>query len=173
MSRDTVQVLTMIGALLTPVAIGGAGWILLRNDAIAQAKQTAAIDGLRHELEKSRSSVWVDSSNTVHNCYADNSSITCTVTNVREDAITTCLVGKLSQKKASGVSLSSLIMCTGRVGPRETRNISSPWSGGFARDICNSADRGGISMLDWQACNFSIEAVGIPALDAAATKPAK
>jgi hypothetical protein len=173
MSRDPIQVLTMIGAMLTPIAIGVSAWLLLRSGDTAHAKQIAAIDALRHQFEQSRSSVWVDAGSTAHNCYADNASISCTVTNIREEAITTCLMGKLSQRKASGVSLSSLVMCTGQLGPRETRNVSSPWTGGFARDICNSLDHWGNSILDWQACNFNIEAVGIPALEAVAPKAAK
>jgi hypothetical protein len=165
MSRDPILVLTMIGAMLTPAVVGAATWGLLHNDAEIQAKQTAAIEALRRQVEQSQSAQWVDARSTAHNCYADNSNVSCTITNPGTEAITTCIVGKLKQKKASGVSLSSLVMCTGRLGPRETRNVSSPWTGGFARDICNSADRWGNEVLDWAACSFDVEGVGLPAIE--------
>ena len=170
MARDTFQVVAAVGILLVPVAIGVSTWTLVRESRAGRAENLAAAEMIKKQFEFERASTWLRLEDTVSNCYADNTSVTCTVTNVRNEAITTCLEGKLTQKKASGVKLLSLVICTGRLGPRETRNASAPWLGGFAKDVCHSSDGNGHEYLDWQACDFSASAVDLPALELAAKR---
>lgn len=163
MAKDSVVVLTMVGALLTPIVVGAS---VLQQYYIAeeQVKQTAAIAELRHQIEQGQTARWVDADNIVHNCLANNSDVSCTITNQTEEAVETCVVGKLKQTEGGDSSLSSLVICTGRLAPHETKNLSSPWLHGFAKDICHSTDRFGDKVLDWSVCRFSSEGVSSSAL---------
>lgn len=122
----------------------------------------ASVARVEHEVEQQRASTWVAANGVLHNCLATNDSATCTVTNVRDEPITTCVRGVLTKRDGGRAPLSSLPMCTGRLGPRETRTISVPWSGGFARDLCSKKSFYG-ETLDWQQCDFSTEPVDLPA----------
>ena len=167
MPKDTTQTVTAVGVVVISLAIGASTWILAREARALRAENTAAVEGVRRQLDAAKTSRWVSLEATVNNCYADNTNVVCTVTNVLNEAITTCVQGRLTQKKASGVKLLSLTICTGRLGPRETRNLTAPWLGGFARDICHSSDGSGHEYLDWQACDFMTDAVDLPALELA------
>jgi hypothetical protein len=151
-----------VGSALSAILLGLLSVATWKNGQASQrslAEQASALEALRREIKSTTASTWLDAQETAHNCYADNTSVTCTVTNLRDEPITTCLAGKLAQKKAGGVTLSSLTVCTGRLGPRETRTATAPWVGGFARDICHSVDRWGNLVLDWEACRFGAEPV--------------
>lgn len=169
-----VSSVATVTAALGILFLAWVGWNGLKETKAGLSGHTAALDSIRKQLEKSSASTWVGANDTVNNCYADNSSVTCTVTNMRGEAITTCLRGKLAQKKATGVALSSLVICTGRLGPRETKSTAAPWVGGFARDICHSTDRWGNEVLDWEACTFTTEPVDVAAPEKAlAARPEK
>jgi len=140
-------------------------WHHGREGHALQVEMAASLESVRRQVEANAASTWLDSKSVINNCYADNSNVTCTVTNVRRDPITTCLRGKLTQKKEGGVSMHSLVICTGRLEPRQTRTTAAPWMGGFARDLCYSTDRWGNDVLDWQACSFTTESVDLRTLE--------
>ncbi len=122
------------------------------------------------QLVKQQTSTWTPAKDILHNCLASNDQATCTVTNMRDEAITTCVRGVLTKRDAAGASLSSLPMCTGRLAPRETRTVSVPWSGGFARDLCSKKTYYG-ETLDWEQCRFSTEPVDPKTLAQPAATP--
>lgn len=170
---------TAIGSCTTGVALV-AGLVLAwrayeHESEIARDQLTrltaveSDIAHVRDDVSAERTSKWVDAKNAVFSCLATNTEATCTVTNVRDEAITTCVKGVLTRKKATGLSLESLPMCTGRLGARETRTVSVPWKGGFARDLCTSKNPyGGSDVFDWDACDFVTEPVDVRSLESAA-----
>lgn len=94
------------------------------------------------------------------NCLATNNEITCFATNRTGDAMQTCLRGKLAKKQANALAVYSLPLCTGRLEQFETRTISAPWKGAFAKDLCNSKSAYGNELLDWNECDFTTEPLG-------------
>lgn len=116
-------------------------------------------------FDRSQATNWIDEKHTVNNCHADNEGVTCTITNVLSSPITTCLEGSIRQKKATGLALKSLLMCTGRLAPRETRTMSVPWLGGFAKDLCNKENQFG-QILDFSECTFDTAGIDLPAIEA-------
>lgn len=154
-----------IGSSLTAAFVAAVGWLHWQATQAAQGRH-AELRGLLTEVRDlqraAAKSTWVASDDLTHNCHANDSGVTCTVTNLHPEAVTTCLRGKLAQKKASGATLNSLVICTGWLGPRDTRTVSAPWVGGFAKDLCNSTDRWGNQVLDWEACNFTTEPAQAP-----------
>jgi hypothetical protein len=113
----------------------------------------SAIADVGARVDAASAAELVDLKKTRFNCYADNTEMTCTITNMTDKPLTTCLRGKLAQKDAAGVTMASIPVCTGRIPPLTTRTLTSPWSGGFAKDMCHNA----IGYLDWGACTFTSE----------------
>jgi hypothetical protein len=101
---------------------------------------------------------WVRARDTANDCYARNQTFECTVTNATDEAIEACFVGVLAQKKGGG-TMRSFPLCTGRVAPRETRQVSVPWERGTAADICNKLVYGDNKILDFDACDFNTQAI--------------
>jgi hypothetical protein len=159
---------TAIGSVLAPVAmigLGVLGWKVHDDDEIRSKADAAA---LRAELGAVESAVkaasggtWVRGTDTAHECQATNQLFECTVTNVTAHPIEACWIGQLAQKKGGG-SMRSFPLCTGRVGPRETRSVSTPWERGSASDICNKVSVYGNSVLDFDACEFDSQPVDPP-----------
>jgi hypothetical protein len=156
-----------VASLLTVAALGCALFLAnrtareMREGREQEAKDLVAI---RDELRAAQTTPVVDLRATPHTCLANNSETTCTVTNPTDAAFATCFRGTITQKKARGVHLSSLVGCTGRIAPHESRTVSVPWSGGFAKDVCSSSNRFGTEMLDWEVCDFMQEPVDDDAL---------
>jgi hypothetical protein len=157
-----------VAAALSAVALVVAVVLIVSGTRAARemrAEQGRELGAIRDELRAEQATTWISLRTAVHVCVADNSVTTCTITNPTTTPITTCFKGTLTQKKARGVHLSSLVACTGRIGPRETRTVSTPWSGGFARDVCSSTNRFGTEMLDWEVCDFTQEPVEVDAVE--------
>jgi hypothetical protein len=157
-------------ALVAGVAASGfACWVLwdLRDRSVAilleleNSKRTTA-DAVRELRTLTSAPKWEDESSVPNNCYANNSDISCTFTNNRAYPVATCVQGTLSPNDASGVRLVSLPMCTGKLMPAETRTVSAPWVGGFAKDLCYRENAYG-KTLDWAKCKFSSDAVNLSA----------
>jgi hypothetical protein len=143
-------------ALTVAVVVGLRTARELRDAHDEDARARAAI---RDEIRATQAFTWVDLRATLHTCLANNSETSCTITNPTSAPISTCFRGTITQKKARGVHLSSMIGCTGRISPFESRTVSVPWSGGFAKDVCSSTNRFGTEMLDWDVCDFAQEPV--------------
>lgn len=151
-----------VGALATPVVLLASMIVDWRRHIDSQAKAAADSANVRQDIQSVRDEVrvghaatWVSTRDVVSNCYAFNDRFECTVTNVKDEPIAACWVGRLAQKQGGG-TMSSIPLCTGRVGPRQTRQVSVPWQRGNAKDICNSPGRFGPE-LDWDVCTFSGE----------------
>jgi hypothetical protein len=157
--------MTAIGSVLSPIVLivcAALAWRvheadLLRSQSDASALQNA-VAGVASAVQATTAVKWVRSRDTANNCYATNQRFECTVTNAREEAIEACFVGILSQKKGGG-SMRSFPLCTGRIAPRETREVSVPWERGSASDICNKLTYGDTRVLDWDSCDFTSEGV--------------
>ncbi|MBX3186554.1 MAG: hypothetical protein KF819_06050 [Labilithrix sp.] len=162
--RLWVRAQTVFSALTFVTVAGLFVWAAVARSTDAQLQSArfnevkSGVAAVEKELVQQRTSVWVSAKEVLYNCLASNDQATCTVTNMREDPITTCVRGVLTKREASGASLSSLPMCTGRLAPRETRTVSVPWSGGFARDLCSKKTYYG-ETLDWEQCRFNTEPV--------------
>jgi len=166
------QLRTVLSGLTFVVLASFLTWIVLTHREELErtnarvADLNANIKNVERQVTLQGASTWVSADDALHNRLATNDAATCTVTNVRDEPITTCVRAVLSKREAGGATLNSLPMCTGRLGPRETRTVSVPWVGGFARDLCNKKTYYG-ETLDWEQCRFSTEAVNVEA------KPAK
>jgi len=150
-----------LGAVLAPLATAGstyASWRFAEDARIAASAATAGLQSdlqaLTREVNATEAAVWVDPKNTRHDCRAFNDRFDCTVTNLEDEAVTTCLTGHLAQKDGGG-SMASNPLCVGRLRPRETRQVSVPWRRGNAIDICNSPGRFSGRELDWDKCDFT------------------
>jgi hypothetical protein len=185
-ARPWAAISAIASTLSTAVLVGGlvTGVILWRNHEReerqareeAASKQALALASIRDEVHATSVLSVVNAKDTIFSCLASNSEITCTVTNLSADPIATCLQGSLTQKRASGIKLMSLPVCTGRIGTLETKTLQAQWKGGFAKDIC-TREGGGILSLDWGECDFRSEpmdlAAFMPAAPAAATAAPK
>lgn len=153
--------------VLTLFAVGTLVYLQVRtHDALIARIDNATkhVDAVLVEIRDANAPApWVASQQVHHNCLSDRSDVTCTFTNLSEMPISTCVRGLLTQKGAPGVKLESLILCTGKLNPGETRAVSGPWSGGFADDICFKQNDFGKS-LDWSKCVFDSEPVDLPSL---------
>lgn len=159
----TVHMITGIIAAVSPIIIGVFGY-LLHKQAEQQGATMAAMSAQLGELSAvvsfGETSSWLDAKVVPHNCVANNNEASCTFLNQRTIPITTCARATIAKKEAAGVKLESMPMCTGRLGPRETKTVSAPWVGGFAKDVCSSNGRFG-EVLDWSACNFTTDGVDL------------
>ena len=165
-------VIAAVAAGLTPIAIGASHALASRALERSEAAMKTSLDEVRTEVRAQEVSSWVHAKSTVYDCQASNTEISCTFTNVLDQPVTTCVEGRLVQKKASGVSLRSLVLCTGRIAPRSTKSLSAPWTGGFAKDMCNAKTQFGNEILDWDACTFTAAPVDLPALEKEAARRA-
>jgi len=158
-----LEATTGIIAAVAPILIGVFGY-LLHSQAQQHGATIAAMSAQLSELNTmvtfGETSAWVDLKNVEHNCVASNNEASCTFTNGKAIPVTTCARARLTKKEATGIKLESLPMCTGRLGPRETKTVSAPWVGGFAKDACSSSGRFG-EVLDWSACNFTTDGVDL------------
>jgi hypothetical protein len=96
-----------------------------------------------------------------NNCVSDKDSTSCTFTNLGSEPIFTCGQGVLQNKEVPALHLKSLVLCSGRLDPGETRTVDAPWVGGFADDICNKENSFG-KILDFSKCTFQVEAAPLP-----------
>jgi hypothetical protein len=156
---------TTIGSLLTVVAVatvGLLGWKLHEADEATTkadlASLRADLAAIKDAVDKGAAGTWVRGKETVQDCVATNQLFQCTVTNITDQPLSACWIGVLGQKKGGG-SMRSFPLCTGRVGARETRVVSTPWERGAASDICNKVSAFGNSVLDWDACDFTYESI--------------
>lgn len=117
----------------------------------------------KHVGEMNAPPKWVE--RTGGTCYTNKTEVICTFTNLSDAPITTCARGKLVQKAPPSAKLESVVMCTGKLLPTETRTVVGPWLGGFADDICGKDTSWGRS-LDWSKCVFDTEPVDVPRLRA-------
>lgn len=156
LSALTFLVLATTGVLL---------WRLLVLEDVQRARaadQDARLGRIEAELQKANGNgAWVKVQEVHHNCYTDRTNVTCTFTNLSDRDVQTCTQGTLRQKEAVGVKLESVVICTGRLRPGETRSVSAPWVGGFADDICFKENAYG-KTLDWGKCSFDTEPYDLP-----------
>jgi len=137
-------------------------------NAVAQRQvqnvRLRSCDGIGEQIRTlSGPGEWTPVGQVHHNCHTDNTTVTCTFTNLSERAIHTCTAGRIYQKEAHGVKLESVVMCTGRLDPAATRVITAPWVGGFANSICYRETTFGRT-LDWDKCEFTTDPVDLAKL---------
>jgi GYF domain 2 len=161
-----LTVATVSGVLL----LGGVTaliWLVMKlraDEGFFHLTQVTRLDTEIAELKKLNApGTWTPEAQVQNNCYTDRMNVTCTFTNLSEIAVTTCNRGVLARKLAPGVKLESVIMCTGKLSPAETKTIVGPWIGGFADDICFKQNDFGKTM-DWSKCNFTTEPVDLPTM---------
>jgi hypothetical protein len=141
-------------------------------DAVAVA---ASVGALQKDLEGARSSRWVAyrGAGLVSTCHAYDNAVKCVVTNVTDEALTTCVYGTLNRTAASeskSKATESMPACTGRLAPHETRELEVPWLRGNAKDVCGAKTYYGTT-LDWSTCEFDVATFN-PGAPAAAAIPA-
>jgi hypothetical protein len=170
---------TVVAAIATATTALGVIAILITNQRIAreahemQVSQAEAIRQLQQEIRGQKESTTVEFRSIPNECIANNTEFSCTFTNLSDKPVSTCARGLLTQKEAKGVRLASLPACTGRLEPQQTRTVSAPWNGGFAKNICSTPGRFG-DQLDWEKCEFTTEPIVVAAATPAdAVVPAK
>lgn len=151
-----------VGAVATPVVLTASMVVDWQRHVDLQAKAATDfaalgqnIQAVRDEVRVGHAATWVGTKDVISTCHAFNDRFECSVTNVKDRPVAACWVGKLAQKEGGG-TMTSTPLCTGRVGPQESRQVSVPWLRGNAKDICNSPGRFG-QELDWSVCVFSAE----------------
>lgn len=168
-SRGGVPWLTIaaLAGVLTLFAACALIFLELRTHDAMLARidnETRHVDAVLLELRSANApGAWVPSGQVANNCMSDRTTVTCTFTNLSDKPISTCVRGKLFQKAAPGVKLDSLVMCTGRLNPTESRVVTGPWLGGFADDICYKQNDFG-KLLDWSKCEFDSGPVDLPTI---------
>jgi hypothetical protein len=149
---------------LVTATFGVLSFVRVQALANVAAERLPAIDERLRSIddaERARSAAtFVTPDKTEINCIATNNEVTCSATNRAAAAVQTCVRGKLAKKQANALAVYSLPLCTGRLGQFETRTISAPWKGAFAKDLCNSKTAYGNELLDWNECDFTTEPVG-------------
>ncbi|HEY3237039.1 MAG TPA: hypothetical protein VGJ84_20135 [Polyangiaceae bacterium] len=89
-------------------------------------------------------------------CRGSNDLLTCSFTNTGERVDgRICVTGKLVPQKGEK-NLESAPICTGRIGPKETRTISAPWARGSAADVCFKLDEHAGKQLDMDSCTLKM-----------------
>lgn len=156
---------TAIGAVLSPVTIIACAvfaWKVHDADETRAKSEAAtlqaAVADVAASVRSTTAVTWVRANDTANSCHARNQTFECVVTNASDRAIEACFVGVLSQKKGGG-TMRSFPACTGRIAPRESREVSVPWERGSASDICNKLVYGDNRVLDFDACDFTIDGV--------------
>jgi hypothetical protein len=156
-----------VAGVLTLGAVGTLIYLQVRTHDAMLARVdnvTKHVDAVLLELRNANAPPKWMPQNEVHNdCYTDRTNVSCTFTNLGETPVTTCTRGKLSQKAAPGIKLETVIMCTGKLYPAETRVVVGPWVGGFADDVCYKQNDFGKS-LDFSKCVFDNETIDLPTL---------
>ncbi len=156
---------TAIGAAvsaLTLVACAALTWRVHEADALRAKTDAAALQAAVRDISAAvraaTAVTWVRARDTANDCWATNDRFHCVVTNATDQPIEACFLGTLAQKKGGG-TMRSFPLCTGRVGLRETREVSVPWERGDAEDICNKFVFGSTKVLDFDACDFGSEPI--------------
>lgn len=94
-------------------------------------------------------------------CVADNSGVDCTFTNVGNfTAAPICMTGLLVRKDNSEKSIKSSPLCSGALGPKESRTVKNYWDGGMANDLCSTEEQSfgkTYTHLDWSKCSFTTD----------------
>lgn len=91
-------------------------------------------------------------------CFANEAGVTCTFVNLDSKPHSDCLRGVVSQK-SGGDRVEAVPLCSGVVGPRETKTITVPWNTMTKpSDICFTETEFG-SRLDWDKCTFDARAL--------------
>jgi hypothetical protein len=151
-----------VGAASAPifvVALGVLGWRFHEEDT---ARAHAEAESLRADLATVKAGVaeitaaplvGESAPHILQDCRGFNDRMTCVMTNLSPRPVSMCWTGGIVQKNGGGTMKASGV-CTGRVGPRETREASVPWDRGHAEDICNKVGPYGSRLLDWEACEF-------------------
>jgi len=156
-SVASTLVLAATGALIWRVVT------LEESERTHATEQETRLGRIEEQLQNANGiGTWVGAEGVPHTCYSDRTNVTCTFTNVSDRDVQTCTRALLRQKEATGIKLESMIICTGRLRPGETRNVVGPWVGGFADDICYSEKPYVGKLLDWSKCTFSSEPFDLP-----------
>ena len=166
-----LQSLADVAGVLTLLAVCVLVW--LEAQALSRIDNvTRRVDLLLTEMRNENAPApWTSDTHVHKNCYTDRTNVTCTFTNLGQTPVTTCTKGKLVQNADSGLTLETVVMCTGKLGPAETRVIVGPWVNGFADVICYKEGNYG-KVLDFSKCTFGTEAVDLPTLRKALAKAA-
>jgi hypothetical protein len=130
----------------------------------AQAEQLAGVNTRLIAIgdqvrDASGAGKWRSAEAVHHTCSPENTSVTCTFTNLEEWPVRTCVRGRLIQKGAQATKLESVVMCTGKLDPAGTRVITVPWVGGTAESICFRETAYRVKKLDWEKCKFGADPV--------------
>lgn len=160
------MIATTVAAALAVGLSGVLVWrvlVLEGSQRLRAVEQDEKLSLIQEQLEQANGvGTWVAVQDVHHNCYTDRTNVTCTFTNLREQPVQTCTRGMLRQKEAAGIKLESVVICSGRLQPGETRTVFGPWVGGFADDVCYSEKPYVGKSLDWSQCAFTSEPFDLP-----------
>lgn len=149
----------IVSAITGVLLVGGLGGAIWRLE-LARAELRMKLFEVIAELKVANAQPqFVPAEQVQHSCSADRHGVNCTFTNTsRVGSVVTCAKGTLKSKAGSG-KLESVMLCTGKLDPMQTRAVQAPWGGGFADDLCYSENRWGHVNLDWTKCLFETHGV--------------
>lgn len=152
---------TLGACALIPVALGIIGYFQHEEAVLVRHEAAKAHEELRADMDRhaKMATAFRRASDTEisSSCAGLNNEMECTFTNTTQEFVTVCVTGKVTNKKSPGISLSSMMLCSGRLEPLATRRMAVPWLRGRAIDLCNSPGYGGSKQLDWDQCEFHFE----------------
>ncbi len=152
---------TLGACALVPIVLGVLGYVQHGEMVLARQEAARAHEELRADMDRHAKLATafrrVSGAEISTSCSGLNGEMECTFTNTSTDFVTVCVTGKVNNKQSPGVSLSSMVLCSGRLEPLATRRLSVPWQRGRAVDLCNSPGYGGTKQLDWDQCEFNYD----------------
>ncbi len=147
----------------TSIALIGLAFIasqLWHVDKILLQRMDASIsrsDSILVELYKLNAPPVVHQLSEVENhCSGWENTFQCTFTNPTPTAVATCAGAQLSRRDDPQAKVQSATLCSGRIGPFESKTVSAPWLGKNASDVCFTKSPWGGTRLDWRVCDFQV-----------------
>ncbi len=131
--------------VIASIALCGVGLLAWQMHHLHQVVVGRADAGLRHgdaaliELRKLTAPPrLLELSDIPHECSGLRDELRCTFTNPTDDSVATCAAGLLARNDNPRIKLTSGLLCTGRLGPFESKTLSIPWEGSNADELCFS-----------------------------------
>jgi len=176
--RSSGSAWTVVTTFLVIVVAGLSGvliWRAFQLESVLnqQSEQLAGLDARLVAIgdqarDATGSGAWREPKAVHHSCDKNNTTVTCTFTNLAKVPVHTCMRGGLVRKGEQAKKLESVVLCSGRLDPAETRVITVPWVGGVADSICSRETAYQVKKLDWETCRFTMDPVNLADLRASA-----
>lgn len=163
---DRRTVWDIVAAVSTAGCLAGvavAMWLARREAELERATLISEMLSLREEIRSTQAATVAGKDDVAQSCRTSGIEFMCTWTNRVDRPVSVCARGRLSRPDIENAKSRSMVACSGRLGPRETKSVSVPWAGFDPKTICFTTGRFG-KELDFSVCDFKVETID-PAAD--------